>query len=64
MLEVSAEVQCEAGSLTIVNYIGPYLYHNIKIKPRNGEERSEKMYDAPGKVDWSSCVVFFMSKEK
>ena len=61
--EASVEVHCEGGTLIIVNFVVPFLYHYIKVVPTKGKERIEKVYDGPDgaggmRKNWSTCVVF------
>ena len=39
--------RCERGTLDVTNYLFPFLYHAIGVRPDGGRQRFEKAHSAP-----------------
>lgn len=56
--KLSATVKCEAGEISIFNYLIPHKYHTITVKPKGKASRVEKAYSfkdgSKGTDSWST----------
>lgn len=44
---VSARVVCDQGTVEVLNYVMPVIYHYITVTPNAGKKRTEKAYAFP-----------------
>lgn len=60
MPKLSVRVALEGGDIEFFNYPLAGAYHWIKVKPRKGAARTEKVYkhpDGKGETSWTTCVL-------
>ncbi|KAF8526948.1 hypothetical protein BU17DRAFT_40280, partial [Hysterangium stoloniferum] len=56
-LKFCVYIKLEGGEIDFTNFALPHLWHSIKVRPRDGKARIEKMYKRPdgsGEEWWSS----------
>ncbi|KAI0635938.1 NAD-P-binding protein [Trametes polyzona] len=56
-IHIDLVVSLEGGDITYFNYVLPSTFHTIKVKPKRGSARTEKVYryaDGRGDKSWST----------
>ena len=57
--QINVVVDCEIGSISMMNFVMPTLYHSITVKIRGGHTRVEKVYMGSGKgKEWWTTYRF------
>ena len=56
--QVKVVVDCEIGSIDMLNFVLPTFYHSITVKIRGGQKRVEKMYQGKKGEEWWTTYRF------
>jgi len=56
--QIRVVVDCELGSINMLNFVLPTLYHSITVKIRGGHTRVEKVYQGKKGEEWWTTYRF------
>lgn len=66
MLKATVLITLEGGEIEFFGFPLPHIYHSIKVRPKRGKSRTERVYRHPdgGGQDWWSSYVSYRCRSR